>query len=168
MKVKFEIKEFDKKILSGLLEVASYGNSSMFDYDLSQEASDVAEGKYYCDKAADALLKGKSILVYDNSCYEDGYTESDKLPFYGKAGTNWVRTFSHKLEYQAWWDGTMVTCYVPGYEITLDTLIKGLNESNDSSKNELIKNLLDDEFEGDMWDAYNLFQIAVYGEIIYG
>lgn len=167
MKAKFEITEFDKQTLSALLETASYGNSSMFDYDLSQEASDVAEGEYYCDKAADALLKGKSILIYDNSCHEDGYSESDKLPFYGTAGTNWVRTFKHKLEYQAW-NGETITCYVPGYEITLDTLIKGFNASNDSSRNDLMKNLLDEEFEGDMWDAYNIFQIAVYGEIIYG
>lgn len=167
MKAKFEITEFDKQTLSALLEIASYGNSSMFDYDLTPEASNVAEGEYYCDKAADALLKGKSIYIYDNSCYEDGYGKDEDLPFYGTAGTNWVRTFRHKLEYQAW-NGSMVTCYVPGYEITLETLIKGLNASKDSSKGSVIKTLLDDEFEGDVYDAYNLFQIAVYGEIIYG
>lgn len=167
MKVRFEIEEFDKETLADLFETAWVGNDSRFDYDLTEQASEVAEGEYTNERVADALLKGKAVKIYDNTCYEDGYDKDDELPYYGTEGTNWVRKFKHKLEYDGV-DGYSHTCYVPGYEITIETLIKGFNASSDSSKADLLKMLIEGNFEGDTWDAYNFFQIAVFGEIVYG
>lgn len=167
MKVNLQIHEFDKEVLSFLFETAEYGNTSRFEYDFPKWAIENAEGKYYCDMAADALLKGGSIYIYDNSCIEDDYSRDDDMEYYGQKGVNWVRTFKHQVEYNGW-DGKQHVCYVPAYEITLETLINGINASTDDYKFNVIKTLIGDLGDCDMEDAYNVFQLAVFGEIVYG
>lgn len=159
MTAKFEITDIvlTHDDIVNLISTAFYGNPAVaYEYDKALypniEFCD-------CDSAEDViakiLLNGGNIIVTDN---EGGEDEQEDVEFYGKPFVNWQSTSIE--EYVGW----LGTTYFPRYTINLQNLINGIKSEKGY---ELAKQLLIDE-EGDMWTAYSLLQIILFGEEVYG
>lgn len=159
MEMKFVITGLSHQDLVNLFSTATYGNDNIEVIYPDEEQS----GQYgylvdecYEDRIAKALLKGASIKVVDLAC--DPESCKDGVQFYGVAGLNWVARGYRRRSTKS---GKI---YWPMYCINLKTLIQGLNHIDAAP---YVQELFVDE-EGDMFTAYNLLQLAVFGEIIYG
>lgn len=152
----FKVKSLDYSDLVNLFSTATYGNDAIyidvpFPYRALAEGADCLEGRW-----ANVLLKGGKIDIYD--LFDDSDTsEESKLNRYGEKGINWVTTSFRPPHDED-------DIYVTAYRISLETLMKGMSTN---SAIPYIEELFDEE-AGDMWTAYNLLQIAIFGEIIYG
>lgn len=157
--MKFVITSLSHEELVNLFSTATYGNDDI-DVVYPEEKQvgqfGYADNDCYEDKIAKALLKGACVKVVDLAC--DPEICKDDVEFYGVAGTNrvgkgyrWQNTDSGKI-------------YWPIYYINLKTLLQGLSQADAAP---YVQDLFVKE-EGDMFTAYNLLQIAVFGEIIYG
>lgn len=141
--------------LVNLFNTACYGNGAVkisvpHFYRALMDGADCIEGLW-----ANVLLSGGHIEVYDMHDQSNTREESE-LNRYGLQGTNWVstsfRTYGH------------TDISVTAYRISLETLLKGMSNNKALP---YIEKLLEKE-EGDMFTAWNLLQIAIFGEIIYG
>lgn len=141
--------------LVNLFSTACYGNDALsigipFPYKALADGADCLEGAW-----ANVLLNGGYLDVYD--CYDGSNTKEESLlNRYGEEGVNWAST-SFRTD-----DVEEISC--TAYRISLETLMKGMSTN---SAIPYMEELFDKE-DGDMYTAWNLLQIAIFGEIIYG
>lgn len=167
MKMKFQVTELNHEELVNLFSTATYGNNALYikvpeEY---EELEDKGEGNCIEDKWANVLANGGQLEVYD--LYDESDTQ-EEAEYYGNKGTNWVDTgWKPMTQYIVSPLGEAVhqkTNYYPTYRITMETLLNGISNEYASS---YVKELFIDE-AGDLYTAWNIMQIAVFGEIIYG
>lgn len=159
MDMKIVITGLSHDDLVNLFSTATYGNDDIdVVYPEEEQVGQYgyADDDCYEDKIAKALLKGAEIKVVDLACDPEVYKED--VEFYGVAGTNWV------AKGYRWHNIGYGKKYWPIYYINLKTLMQGLSHVDAAP---YVQDLFVKE-EGDMFTAYNLLQIAVFGEIIYG
>lgn len=142
--------------LVNLFSTALYGNSMMeCDYIKSDypivlfEESDSVE-----DVIAKILLNGGEVTIVDN---EGAEADTEDICYYGKKSKNWQ---SNGVVDGVCWSGKY---YAPTYKINLQNIINGIKATEGYK---LAKELFNED--GDMWTAYNLMQIIVFGEEVYG
>lgn len=159
MEMKFVITSLSHEDLVNLFSTATYGNENIHVVYPDEEQIGqygYADDDCYEDKIAKALLKGATIKVVDLAC--DPESNKDDVEFYGVAGFHWV-----KKGYR-WRSATYGKVFWPIYYVSLKTLIQGLNNVDAAP---YVQQLFVDK-DGDMYTAYNLIQLAVFGELIYG
>lgn len=147
MKTEIKVKELSKEEINTLFEVATYGNDSL---------GLTWEGKYdkLGNSPADILLKGGEVILID---YESEDTKK-KPDILGKNHTK----ISFK-EIECWNPKEQGKWFHLCYHINLQNLLDGM--SNEKCI-KMLPGIVDGT--GDVWDAYNCLQIAVFGEEIYG
>lgn len=150
----FQIKSLTHEELVDLFSTATYSNDYMT-IAIPDEFESLAEGECREDRWASVLEKGGQLIVADADA------EPTDEP-YGLQGVNWLKTEPIEL-YRTSWLGEQKFESM-GYRINMETLLRGL--SNDKAS-KYIQELFVDE-DGDFYTAYNLMQIAVFGDIIYG
>lgn len=172
MKATFNVKELSHEDLVNWLSTATYGNEGQIhispgDIDWKNLTSaDTLE-----DSWADILLNGGTLVVADmnaDPCYD--IKDVDQLEYYGAKGINWLST-----KYQEF-TNSIVDLFgkvhhtskliVPSYVINLDTILAGINHDTEESKFLVEDMFICDSY--DMYTAYNLLQVVVFGEIVYG
>ena len=161
MKTKTTITEITHDDIVNLLSTGLYGSQFLgVDYSVGDYRKIPNPDEYDCieDKCAKLLLNGKSIVIYDM------YAE-DEEDFHGKL-------------YHSW-DSDNKTM---DYTITLSDIKKGLQKCldgtfkvNDGCDEEIsymrkcVANLIDSENgDLDLYEAQNILQVIVFGQIIYG
>lgn len=153
-KVKVTSVELTHEDLVTLFSTALYGNSAI---ECHYNKSDYPNIKFeesdcYEDVIAKILLGGGEVEIVDNEGFD---TNEEDVSFYGIEGINWNDCYAEDDGYGN---------YIPTYKINLRCILNGIETERGY---ELAKELLIDE-EGDMWTAYNLLQIIVFGEEVYG
>ena len=159
MKTKTTITEITHNDIVNLLSTAIYG-SQLFgvDYSIEDYRKIPNPDEYNCieDKCAKLLLNVKSIVIFDM------YAE-DEEDFHGKL-------------YHSW-DSDNATM---DYTITLSDIKKGLQKCLDGTfkinsgcdeEVEYIRKCMSDlmnDGDLDLYEAQNILQIIVFGQIIYG
>lgn len=143
--------------LVSLFSTALYGNDILegsyckSDYpNINFEETDCFE-----DIIAKILLNGGEITITDN---EGAESNAKDICYYGKKSKNWQST---GIVEGYGWSGKY---YAPTYKINLQNILNGI-KSPEGYK--LAEELLINE-EGDFYTAFNLLQIIVFGEEIYG
>ena len=159
MKTKTTITEITHDDIVNLLSTGLYGSQFLgVDYSIEDYRKIPNPDEYNCieDKCAKLLLNGESIVIYDM------YAE-DEEDFHGKL-------------YHSW-DSDNETM---DYTITLSDIEKGLQKCldgtfkiNDGCDEEVgyIKKCMSDlmnDGDLDLYEAQNILQIIVFGQIIYG
>ena len=164
----FTVNKLTHQGLVNLFSTATYGNDSAIMIEPAQESEDLQlEAQSREDFWASILEQGGSLWVYD--LYDES-TSKEEAEYYGKQGINWVETDYRRVT------NKVVDIYgrvhiiskfsVPAYKITMETLLAGIN-ANTKESSILVQELFIDE-DYDLYTAYNLMQVAVFGEIIYG
>lgn len=159
MKTKTTITEINHDDIVNLLSTGIYGSEIfMLDYNSRTYEKLENKGNEECleDKCATLLLNGKSITISDR------YSE-DESDFYGVLSHKWDK------EYE-----------VMDYKVTLDNIISGLQRCldgtfkiNDGCDEEVgyIRKCMSDlmnDGDLDLYEAQNILQVIVFGQIIYG
>lgn len=159
MKTKTIITEITHDDIVNLLSTGLYGSQFLgVDYSIEDYRKIPNPDEYDCieDKCAKLLLNGKSIVIYDR------YSE-DESDFYGILSHKWDK------EYE-----------VMDYKVTLDNIISGLQKCLDGTfkindgcdeEVEYIRKCMSDlmnDGDLDLYEAQNILQIIVFGQIIYG
>lgn len=168
MEATFTVNKLTHDELVNLFSTATYGN----DYAIMVKPSKEFEGlKLDAQSIEDfwvsILEQGGSLWVYD--LYDESTSKED-VEYYGKQGINWVET-DYKRVINKVVDilgrvHVIGKFSAPAYKITMKTLIAGIN-ANTKESSRLVQELFIDE-DYDLYTAYNLMQVAVFGEIIYG
>ena len=167
MEATFTVNKLTHDELVNLFSTATYGN----DYAIMVKPSKEFEGlKLDAQSIEDfwvaILEQGGSLWVYD-LCDES--TSKEDVEYYGKQGINWVETdykrVTNKVVDILGRVHIISKFSVPAYKITMETLIAGIN-ANTKESSRLVQELFIDE-DYDLYTAYNLMQVAVFGEIIY-
>lgn len=155
MKVEIKVTELTHEELVDLFATGLEGNAYLYsDYDGSfwQSIPDnKKEGDCYEDHLADVILNGGSILLGDAEADGELYTEAG-VPC--------------KIETLGWWESgdPEDDDYQMGtYEVSLEHILKGCSTPRGF---DLLQELLNGG--GDIWTAYNLLQIIMFGKEIYG
>lgn len=143
-----KITQLTKDELSSLISTATYGDNT-FDILVPKEYRELKtlggnEDDCWEDELANVLLNGGKIDIID---MEDEYDDANAR----------VESKVHHLEeYNGY--------YHPAYRVGLEEILEGC--STDEGY-EYAKELFLDE-DGDFFTAYNLLQIIIFGEVIYG
>lgn len=150
----------DHNDLVDLFSTAIYGNPMMSaNYAEDQEPLVETIRKDYKDKGktpsiediwAEIIIRGGQLRVLD---IEECYTTEAPVELYSG---NYVKAERLKANPPCLY-------YVAAYTISMETIMKGLNSTEAFT---YAKTLFIDE-EGDMYTAYNLMQIILWGEVIY-
>lgn len=148
MKTEIKVTQLTKDDLCNIISTATYGDNS-FDIlvpDEYQKLKTLGGNEDDCweDKLANVLLNGGKIDIVDMG---------DE---YGDADVRLEPKVHHLEEYNE--------CYYPAYRVGLEEFLEGC--STDEGY-EYAKELLIDE-DGDFFTAYNLIQIIIFGEVVYG
>lgn len=143
--------------LVSLFSTALYGNDIL---ECSYNKSDYPNIQFeetdcYEDVIAKILLGGGEVTIIDN---EGAESDANDICYYGKKSKNWQSTGI--IEGNGW----RGKYYSPTYKINLQNVIKGIKTTEGYK---LAEELLINE-EGDFYTAFNLLQIIVFGEEIYG
>lgn len=168
MEATFTVNKLTHDELVNLFSTATYGNESAIMIKPSEEYDGLQlDDQSREDYWASILEHGGSLWVYD--LYDES-SSKEEAEYYGKQGVNWIETDYKGVT------NKMVDLFgrvhiigkfsVPAYKITMKTLIAGIN-ANTKESSRLVQELFI-EGGGDLYTAYNLMQIAVFGEIIYG
>lgn len=169
MKLKTIITELTHEDLVNLLCTATYGNESavkIFVPDEFRGLMDKGPGSSVEDAWANVLLQGGQldfVDIYDQSESE----EESKLNRYGEQGVNWLNTQFKEYKHTLYCFGAPFrtsSVYYTAYRFSLFTLLNGLSCEEAQP---YIQEMFVQE-NGDLYTAYNLMQIAIFGEIIYG
>ena len=168
MEATFTVNKLTHDELVDLFSTATYGNESAIMIKPSKEDDGLqVESQSREDYWATILEEGGSLWVYD--MYDES-TSNEEAEYYGKKGINWVETdykgVTSKMVDILGRVHTMGKFSVPAYKITMETLIAGIN-ANTKESSLLVQELFIEE-SGDLYTAYDLMQVAVFGEIIYG
>ena len=166
MDATFKVNKLYHDELVNLFSTATYGNDSAIIIKPSKEYDGLKLNSQSREEYWAAILEqGGCLWVYD---LYDEYTSEDDVEYYGEKGINWIETDYEVLFNKAvdTHGRVYVTFLVPTYKITMKTLLAGINANTDESW-PLIQKLFIEE-NGDLYTAYNLMQVAVFGEIIYG
>lgn len=168
MEATFTVNKLTHDELVNLFSTATYGNESAIMIKPSEECDGLQlEAQSREDYWAAILEQGGSLWVYD--IYDESTSKED-AEYYGKQGINWVETdykgVTSKMVDLLGRVHIIGKFSVPAYKITMETLLAGIN-ANTKESSLLVQELFIDE-DYDLYTAYNLMQIAVFGEIIYG
>ena len=168
MEATFTVNKLTHDELVDLFSTATYGNESAIMVKPSKELEGLQlDAQSREDYWAYILEQGGSLWVYD--LYDES-TSNEDAEYYGKKGINWVETdykgVTSKMVDILGRVHTMGKFSVPAYKITMETLLAGIN-ANTQESSQLVQELFI-EGDGDLYTAYNLIQVAVFGEIIYG
>ena len=157
MKTEFKVKELTHEELVDFISTATYGDNS-FEILVPEEYAHLKkQGPCDCweDKIANVLENGGKIDVVD--CEDDGYEEGEQQLFQNNA-----YPLKHHLEKYESYDGDVL--YRPTYRIGLDDILNAFSTEEGYG---YAKELLVDE-EGDFYTAWNLLQLVIFGEVVYG
>lgn len=146
MKTKIKVIELTHEEIVNIFSTANYNNSSL---ELSYADS--------MDDLAREVKKKWNDTHGDTMCYED------KLAAILENGGTIAAIDVEEYEYGDY-DGEEPTKENHVYPITMQTLLDACSTEEGYS---CAKRLLVDE-EGDLYDAWNIIQIAMFGEVIYG
>lgn len=168
MEATFTVNKLYHDELVNLFSIATYGNDSAIMIKPSEECDGLKlDAQSREDYWAAILEQGGSLWVYD--LYDESTSKED-AEYYGEKGINWVETdykgVTNKVVDILGRVHIISKFPVPAYKITMETLLAGINANTDESW-PLIQKLFIDE-DGDLYTAYSLMQVAVFGEIIYG
>lgn len=149
MKVEYKITELDHENLVDFLSTATYGDNTfeIFIPEEFKELRDQGEGDCWEDKLANVLLAGGKLDIVDRD--DDEITHDE------------VATFHHLEKYT---DGFENFVYYPAYRIGLEDIIKAA-QTDEGYR--YAKELWIDEM-GDFYTAWNLLQLVIFGEVVYG
>lgn len=155
-KVKIVSVELNHEDLINIFSTALYGNSAM---ECLYRKSDYGNIPFLLtdtreEVIAKILMGGGEVTIIDNEGAEECV---DDVCHYGKKGKNWQSNGVIDM-------GGYYKCYSPMYKVNLRNILNGIKTERGY---ELAKSLLIDE-NGDMWTAYNLLQVVLFGEEIYG
>lgn len=168
MEATFTVNKLTHDELVNLFSTATYGNDSAIMIQPSKESDGLQlDAQSREDYWAAILEHGGSLWVYD--IYDESTSKED-AEYYGKKDINWVET-DYRVVVNKVVDilgrvHVIGKFSVPAYKITMETLLAGIN-ANTQESSLLIQELFI-EGSGDLYTAYNLMQVAVFGEIIYG
>lgn len=170
MEATFTVNKLTHDELVNLFSTATYGKYPAIMIKPSEECDGLQlNAQSIEDYWAAILEQGGSLWVYD--IYDES-SSKEEAEYYGNQGVNWVETDYKEVT------SKMVDLFgigrvpiigkfsVPAYKITMETLLAGIN-ANTKESSRLVQELFIDE-DGDLYTAYNLMQVAVFGEIIYG
>lgn len=146
MKTKNQVIELTHEEIVNIFSTANYNNSSL---ELSYADS--------MDDLAREVKKKWNDTHGDTMCYED------KLAAILENGGTIAAIDVEEYEYGDY-DGEEPTKENHVYPITMQTLLGACSTEEGYS---YAKRLLVDE-EGDLYDAWNIIQIAMFGEVVYG
>lgn len=144
MEVEVKVKSLSCKDLVNIFSTALYGNDACYaSYNKADLKALPNASELMCleDKLAGILLNGGKIQLTDLEADESVYGD---LPHY-------VNNDEDDEEY-----GTVT------YDVTLDDIKRGVEQGY-----EYARALLIDE-TGDFYDGWNIIQIAMFGEVVYG
>lgn len=160
MKTKTIITEITHDDLVNLLSTGIYGSEIlMLDYNARtyERVKGERDDESIEDKCATLLLNGKSVTISDRFA-------EDESDFYGVLPHKWDK------EYE-----------VMDYKVTLDNIVSGLqrcldgtfkiNEGCDEEiayMRKCMTNLIDADGDLDLYEAQNILQVIIFGQIIYG
>lgn len=167
MEATFTVTKLTHDELVDLLSTATYDNDSAILVQPSEEYEGFQlESQTREDYWASVLEQGGSLWVYD--LYDESASKKD-VEYHGKEGINWVET-DYRVVVNKMMDirgrvHILGKFSVPTYKITLETLLAGINANTKESSSLVQEFFIEDT--GDLYTAYNILQIAVYGEIIY-
>lgn len=148
MEREIKITQLTKDELSNLISTATYGDNS-FDILVPKEYLELKtlggnEDDCWEDELTNVLLNGGKIDIID---MEDEYDDANAR----------VESKVHHLEeYNGY--------YHPAYRVGLEEILEGCSTDEGC---EYAKELFLDE-DGDFFTAYNLLQIIIFGEVVYG
>ncbi len=157
MKVEHKIVELDHEDLVNLLSTATYGDNS-FDIFVPEEFRELkkcGDDDTWEGRLANVLLNGGKIDIVDK--VDDELYEEDVESFHSDNPK-----FHHLEEYKDSWEDQNL--YFPCYRIGYEDI---LNACASEQGYPYAKELLEDE-EGDFYTAWNLLQIILFGEVVYG
>ena len=146
MKTKIQVIELTHEEIVNIFSTANYNNSSL---ELSYADS--------MDDLAREVKKKWNDTHGDTMCYED------KLAAILENGGTIAAIDAEEYKYRDY-NGEEPTKENHVYPITMQTLLDACSTEEGYS---YAKRLLVDE-EGDLYDAWNIIQIAMFGEVIYG
>lgn len=146
MKTKIKVIELTHEEIVNIFSTANYNNISL---ELSYADS--------MDDLAREVKKKWNDTHGDTMCYED------KLAAILENGGTIAAIDAEEYKYRDY-DGEEPTKENHVYPITMQTLLDACSTKEGYS---YAKRLLVDE-EGDLYDAWNIIQIAMFGEVIYG
>lgn len=146
MKTKIKVIELTHEEIVNIFSTANYNNISL---ELSYADS--------MDDLAREVKKKWNDTHGDTMCYED------KLAAILENGGTIAAIDAEEYKYRDY-DGEEPTKENHVYPITMQTLLDACSTTEGYS---YTKRLLVDE-EGDLYDAWNIIQIAMFGEVIYG
>ena len=157
MKVEYKITELDHENLVDFLSTATYGDNTfeIFTPEEFKELRDQGEGDCWEDKLANVLLAGGKLDIVDRGDDEIMPDEvANFQPLYPKH-------FHHLEKYT---DGFENCVYYPVYRIGLEDIIEAA-QTDEGYR--YAKELWIDEM-GDFYTAWNLLQLVIFGEVVYG
>lgn len=168
MEATFTVNKLTHDELVNLFSTATYGNESAIMIKPSEEYDGLQlDAQSREDYWASILEHGGSLWVYD--LYDES-SSKEEAEYYGKQGVNWIETnykgVTNKMVDLFGIGRIPIIGKVPTYKVTMKTLLAGIN-ANTKESSRLVQELFI-EGEGDLYTAYNLMQVAVFGEIIYG
>lgn len=152
-KVKIVSVSLTHEDLVTLFSTALYGNDAVECHYIKADYPNISFDMEDCyeDIIAKILLNGGEVIIVDNEGFD---SDEENVSFYGTEGVNWKHCYAEDDGYGD---------YIPMYKINLQNVINGIKTERGYK---LAKELLVDEV-GDMWTAYNLLQIIVFGEEVY-
>lgn len=155
MEAVFSVKELVHDDLVTLLSDAFYGNSSMWFHTPKEMDNKYrkCEGDCKEDIAARTLLAGGYIEVVD---YEDEWETEKELQEYYEKNKHLVPVSFFKEDEE---DECGYSCY----RLTYADILKAYN-SEEGARD--VMDLINGN--NDFWTGYNLIQIAMFGEVVYG
>ena len=168
--------KFTHEQLVGFFSVAELYSSEVFDVYVKDEYKELKHkgpDDCYEDCLVNVLVNGGSLYVAD---IEDTYNEPITLDIANKNKNSLVLDIVSLEEYES--NSYNETYFTPVYEITLDRISKAFQEilsgtttceDKDTEKclMENYQNTFVNE-SGDYFDAWNIFQYIVFGDVIYG
>lgn len=151
MEKEIKVTSLTHEELVNLFSTALYGDNT-FCIDVPSRFEDLWVGECFEDKIANVLLHGGRIKLRDNY----SANADDDVEVYGNGTDIIVETKSEELLDNL--------CYYAYYSISLDSILAACSTSEGYR---LASELFIDE-DGDFYTAYNLLQLIVFGEVVYG
>lgn len=168
--------KFTHEQLVGFFSVAELYSSEMFDVYVKDEYKELKHkgpGDCYEDYLVNVLVNGGSLCVAD---IEDTYNEPITLDIANKNKNSLVLDIVSLEEYEP--NIYNEKYFTPVYEITLDRISKAFQEilsGNTTCEDKDDEKCLIENYQntfvnksGDYFDAWNIFQYIVFGDVIYG
>lgn len=178
MKTKLTVTELSHEDLVNLFSTATYDNDLIHvevaedeeSLSLAEKAIESATESNDCreDVWAYVLLHGGRLEISDMADESEEPEDETQVKYYGKEGINWLST-----RYKPF---TVVTREIvfgldlcehsfkaPAYTVNLENILNGFNNPKASP---YVHDIMEEA--DDLYTNYNVIQIAVFGDIIYG